>query len=286
MTKKLSTVFEYFSYFFYAPSFEEIYTFFPTKISQKNLKILLENEIKDKKILRLPNDRLSRTPQGSFTDNFPAKKQVVYTLPQYSTKIVGNNKRNSDTTLQIYIIFLRLCPLVRFVAVTGKSAMRGLQKNDDVDLCIVAKHNLLWMTRFFIIVAAKILGIHSKKGVCLNLFFDEQDVYIPNKKQNSYIAHEVLQMKKIIDKDHMYEWFLFKNRWISHYFPNAKISSITAHKNRKKNGTFYKYVDSFFRAIQLPIIIRNNAAFLITPTQLWLFQNDFEKKLKQSGLVL
>ncbi|MCX6732289.1 MAG: hypothetical protein NTV98_02000 [Candidatus Roizmanbacteria bacterium] len=285
MRRNLHTVLEYFAYFLYAPSSEEIYTFFPKKISKKNLTILLEKELKGQKILRLPNNMHYRAFQGLSDHYSLVTNHVRYTLPQYSTQIISDDKKKLDTTVQIYISLLKMCPLVRFVGVTGKSAMRGLQNNDDLDLCIVTKHTQLWTTRFFVVMCAKILGIHTKTGVCLNLFFDEQNVVIPHKKQNSYIAHEMLQMKKIVDKDHIYERFLFENSWLLNYFPNVKSLNIKRN-NQGKTWIMCTWIDYLFRAIQLPIIIRNRTAFLITTTQLWLFKNDFEKKLKRVGLVI
>ena len=284
----------------YAPSFNEIYTFFPHKISKKDLKTLLKREVQKNKLLRLPNNKQFSLPLCPTNYKLPTTNHAKYTLPQYSMHGEKNSKFKSQIsnnkigiTIQKYIYLLRLCPFVQFVGVTGRSAMEGVSSNDDLDLCIVTKHSLLWTTRFYAVLCAKLLGLHTKTGVCLNLFFDEADLIIQEKKQNAYIAHELLQMKPIIDKDSTYRRFFTKNEWIYRYFPNAqsyntKHVSCTMARNML-HVTCYMLlglIDHLFKSIQIPIIQRNDTALFITETQLWLFKNDFEKKLKRRGLVI
>jgi len=307
MKNHLFTVLTYFGYFSYTPSFDEIYTFFPHKIGKEALQSCIDKEVAAKTIRRILINKEFRLFKQSllnlnFEPEFPR-----YTLPQYSiktNKILNIKNQNVNKwrkkTIQRYIEILQAFPFVRFVGVTGTSAMRRLQENDDLDLCIVTKHGLVWTARFFTVIVAKMLGIHTYTGVCLNLFFDEADLIIPRKKHNSYIAHELLQMKPIIDKDGIYQRFLEENKWIYTFFPNAPYV-IPTHSNsvqapvgiqkRKLYRSRIKFgmtqgIDRLFKLIQLPIIYRNRAAFYITPTQLWLFKNDFEKKLKRSGLVI
>ncbi|MFH0773783.1 MAG: hypothetical protein V1922_05745 [bacterium] len=295
MRKHIFSVLTYFGYFLYAPSFDEIHAFFPIKISKKNLQLLLAREVQRETIVQLSDNTLSRAPQGPFINCQPTSHHFLYTLPQYSTikKIKLKNKTQNKikkriSTIQRYIQMLETLPFVRFIGITGASAVEGLQQNDDLDLCIVTQHNLLWTTRFFAIVCAKLLRIHRRKEICLNLFFDESHLALPKKKNNSYIAHELLQMRSVVDKDNVYERFLEENRWIYTYFPNTKkvYAQVRAINQQLKDKIVFVVIDRIFKSIQLPIIRRNNTAFSITNTQLWLFKNDFEKKLKRAGLVI
>jgi hypothetical protein len=171
------------------------------------------------------------------------------------------------------------------VGVTGASAMWGWRNGDDLDLCIVAQKGLIWTTRLYVILSAKILGLHNKHGVCLNLFFDEADLSMHHKKQNRYIAHELLQMKPLIDKSEIYNRFFLGNTWIYRLFPNG-------YKSAQRHWTFITpspiagFVERLCKRIQLHIIRNNKTGFMITSTQLWLFKNDFEKKLKRGGIVI
>jgi hypothetical protein len=219
-------------------------------------------------------------------------KASVYTLPQYSTqrsKILNSKfeifKKNTVPAIQTYIRLLTSCPFVRFVGVTGASAMWGWRKGDDLDLCIVTQKGLMWTTRLYVVLCAKILRLHNRNGVCLNLFFDGVNLSIPHKKQNIYIAHELIQMKPLVDKDGVYDRFFLANEWIYRLFPNG-------YRPAHKQWTFQKpgFISVFFericRRIQLHIIQQNKTSFMITSTQLWLFKNDFEKKLKRGGIVI
>jgi hypothetical protein len=183
--------------------------------------------------------------------------------------------------------------LVRLVGITGKSAVEGVRENDDIDLFIVAQKNLIWTTRFLVVLLAKLFGVHGGSGVCLNLFFDEQNLAIPEKKQNEYIAHELLQMKPIVDKGSIYSALLEANTWILSYFPNARGYVRTQKTEyRRQNNMFlslfflilysiFFLLDPLMRLVQLPIIKKNKTAFRITSTQLWLFKRDFERSLRK-----
>ena len=311
MRKQILTVLSYFGHFGYAPSFDEIFTFFPQKIGKKTLKIALKKEVEKGRVVRM-SAKMNRTMFGpllcSPTTYNLQPTTSFYTLPQYSISLVKSEKLKAESSikkipinLQRYFSFLRVIPLVRFVGVTGRSAMQGYRENDDVDICIVTKQHYLWTTRFFVVLFAKLLRIHGGKGVCLNLFFDESDLAIPNRKQNSYIGHEILQMKTVIDKDNIIRGFLSQNEWVSSYFPNAVKNSLELKAKSLKLKATLSYplpptpynlqpkthsLESLLKSLQLPLIIRNKTSFLITPTQLWLFKNDYEKKLKRKGLVL
>jgi len=297
MEKNLKTVLDYFSYFSYSPTFDEIYIFFPKKIAKKALLSLLNQYIKQKRLFLVSKNESSASHQ-SIGGSDVRLKDPKDTLPQYSIRLEKNGQKENVkkinwlvTTVKRYISILKRCPFVQFVGVTGSSAMIGIRQNKDIDLCIVSKSGTIWITRFIAIVLAKMLKIHSNTGVCLNLFFDETDLRIPDNKHNTYIAHELLQMRPVCDKKHIYEKFLNKNNWIFHYFPNAetlknKDAYPTKYDKRLLEQALLQSIDLALKHIQLPIINRNKTSFFITDTQLWLFKNDFEKRLKQEGLVI
>lgn len=276
MRAHLRTVFDYFAYFSYAPSFSEIHIFFPKKISVEMLKRYLEKEVSDGSLIPLTHKRY-----------FRASGSDVYTIPQYSIF----TKKTINKDIQLYLKVLAALPLVRFVGVTGASAMNGYRAHDDLDLCIVTKKGFMWTTRFFVVLLAKLFGIHTRTGVCLNLFFDEYSLTIPLVKRNSYIAHELIQMKPIIDKDQMYKKFFYSNPWIIQYYPNIRMQVMQKKHNESHaaENSFFSMVtliDRWFKWIQLPVIKRNKTSLFISPYQLWLFKRDFEKKLKRQGLVI
>ncbi len=300
MRKHLATVLKYFAFFSYAPTISEIHMFFPVFVSLKNLRLLLKAERNKKNVVQLPKNKVFRLFQG-LSNHYSFRPKVYrplgettskYTLPQYSI----------PRTIQTYLSILKWLPFVRFVGITGATAMTGYIPHDDVDLFIITKKDTLWTTRFFVVVLAKLLGIYGGVGVCLNLFFDEIDLTIPKIKQNSYIAHEILQMKPVIDKDNTYRILIEANTWIFSYFPNAQSRNakrITQNVKRVEYNvkpkyrktlydtryTLHEHVERIFKSIQLPVIKRNKTGFRITNHQLWLFRRDFENKLKREGLA-
>lgn len=126
-------------------------------------------------------------------------------------------------------IFLNLVPTILGVFVTGSVSVENAREEDDLDLMIITKVNTLWLTRLLIVPFLKIFysirsannkGLVSKLA-CLNLWLDEQGLLVPKNNQSLYTAHEVLQVKPIIDKNQIYQRFIQSNRWTKNYLANA-----------------------------------------------------------------
>ena len=128
---------------------------------------------------------------------------------------------------------LRRLPFVKMVAVTGSLAMQNASDTSDIDLMVVARTGLLWTTRLFSYVLLKLTNIPTRKfgdkdekdKLCLNIWLDEGALGWKNK--NVYTAHEIAQIVPLVNKNKTYEKFLFQNRWILNFWPNAvKIKKI------------------------------------------------------------
>lgn len=126
-------------------------------------------------------------------------------------------------------IFLNKIPTILGVFVTGSVSVENAREEDDLDLMIVTRVNTLWLTRllivpflklFFSIRSADNKGFVSKLA-CLNLWLDEQGLLVPKSNQSLYTAHEVLQVKPIIDKNQIYQRFIQSNSWTKSYLANA-----------------------------------------------------------------
>ena len=232
-------VIRYYHFFDFAPSFELIYTFFPNKISQKELQISLDQMVKQTIIIKIKHKgiNIKLDYQNNLIDYRPTTDDYsLYTLPQYSismNKQMNKLQMTNDKLrlIQPYLRIISKFPMIRMIGITGSASMGNCKKNDDIDLCIITKSKSLWFTRFICVALAKMMNLYGKQ-VCLNLFFDEIDLTVPTQKQTQYIGHELLQMKPIINKDNTYERMLSTNSWIFSLFPNAKnILSLRAHGN-------------------------------------------------------
>jgi len=310
ISKEVFKVFQYFSFFNYSPTFDEIYTFLAKKTSKKQLKKVILNLEHNNKLIYIKNYHR-------------------YTLPQYSknikiylSKIKNSQKKLENWRFKTYIKLLSLFAQIKLVGLSGSIAMMNAKEGDDIDLFIICAKNRLFTGRFIALVFAQLLGLRrlrdsgeqflshesltsASRGplesekiafpsshrdkVCLNLFFDERALPVPKFKQTQYVAHEVLQMKPIINKNCTYEKFLYANRWVLSFFPNA--SQIFNFKfsifNKKSNFQFSiigDRIENFLKNLQLKLINRHRTTEIITPTQLWFHPDDFGKKLPRLTL--
>jgi predicted nucleotidyltransferase len=261
MQKQIGEVLEYFSAFSYVPSLEEIHTFLSIKVAKEKLRQEFEK----------------------------------YTYPQYSKflKKKVERKRYSLKKIKKISLFLKLIslfPSIKLIGLSGSMAMMNAKEGDDIDIFVITAKDRLWAGRLICLAIAELLGLRRKRRerrakdkVCLNLFFDEKELEVPDNKKTKYIAHEILQMKPMINKDQIYERFLSANRWVVKIFPNAFMGKIRSKKGILKSGERKKLFDLFensLKRIQLKSINKHKTNEIISDTQLWFFPNDFEKRIE------
>lgn len=260
MEKEITSVLKYFSFFQYPPSFEEIYRFFPKKITKKRLKTI----IKGKK----------------------------YTLPEYSlsaSRKTISKKKLSNWKFKLYISLISTLPQIKLIGLSGSISMMNADLEDDIDLFIISAKNRLFTARFLATTIAFIMGLKRALGqakapnkICLNLFFDETNFKIPRAKQSLFVGHEALQMKPIINKDQTYERFLAENNWIFKLFPNVRRPVIGRLADLAKRSTLSDWLEKKLKKFQLGLINKHKTTELITNTQLWFHPDDFEKKIPKA----
>ncbi|MDO8609336.1 MAG: hypothetical protein Q7R95_02200, partial [bacterium] len=299
----------YFQYFKYAPTFTEVYTFLKKKTSQKHLKEVLNKMIK-KGLVKTNSQLSSIIHHPSSIINHLTSTNIRYTLGEYSIKhknAVQISQKKIEK-IQMYTTLLSYFPHFQLVGLSGTVAMMNAKENDDIDLFVIATKNVMWTARFFSILFAQLFGLRRKVGqtevadkVCLNLFIDEQNLKVPKFKQTEYVAHEILQMKPIFEKNDVYIRFIKANKWVFDIFPNALMSLRATTRDvypviklqgsnlntvtNKKINLFGKLLESILKHLQLFLINRHKTTEIITDTQLWFFPDDFEKKLQGSDII-
>lgn len=133
---------------------------------------------------------------------------------------------------------------VKGVFLTGALSMENASSDSDIDLMIVTKQNLLWTTRLITYLVLRIMNYairkpkdkEGKDQLCLNLWLDESALPWAQKDRNIYTAHEIAQVKPLLNKDFVYEEFIARNRWIRDYWPNAVRVQDTKDKGQRRNG--------------------------------------------------
>lgn len=114
---------------------------------------------------------------------------------------------------------------VIMVGITGSVAAGYPKKDDDIDLIIITKKNTLWLTRLKWKLHCLIKKIPERKfetketenEFCFNLWLDEKALKLPKQKQNLKSAVDLILMKPILNKNKIYERFIYENMWAKKY---------------------------------------------------------------------
>ena len=153
-----------------------------------------------------------------------------YFLPDRGKIVVMRRKREKYSVRKLKIArkaakFIKIFPSVKLIGLTGALAVSNSKKDDDIDFLIVTSGNLLWTTRFLTTVILSVLGLKRKRNatsvadkICLNMFIDESSLSFSD--HNLFLAHEILQLSPIYQKDDIYQKFLQKNIWVLKFLPN------------------------------------------------------------------
>jgi len=174
-------------------------------------------------------------------------------------KIKQNYNKEKINLAKNYASLLGFIPGVKFIALTGSVSMMNASENDDIDLFIVTKNNMLWIARFYVVLLVKFLGVKReyrnkvvRDKLCLNMFLDEDEMSFSDR--NIYIAHEIAQMKVLYDDGDMYGKLIHENIWIKRFFPNMKI-------NYNNSGIYKKRINARF--VKSSILNKVNFLFFI-----------------------
>ncbi len=244
---------KYFAHFKYVPTWEEYQRFYPRRNVPKTGYSLKMGRV------------VSRLNERYLTGTLKRKK-------------ISEGKLKRRRWL---VELMGRLPWVRYVGVSGTVSMLNAAEADDIDLFIITAAGRLWTARFFCIVLASIFGMRRRPEdkefrdkLCLNLFFSEDDLSIPKFKRTEYVAHEMLQLMTIVNKDSTLERFIGTNKWVFGFFPNAdKDLRIKNQKTKAKENA----VEKVLKKWQLHLIDRRRTREIVTGTQLWFFPEDYEQ---------
>jgi hypothetical protein len=128
---------------------------------------------------------------------------------------------------------------ILFLGVSGSVATGHPKRDDDIDFLIITKSNGLWKTRldlrwwiFKNRIPHRRYGEKEKKDeFCFNLWLDESYLRLPIEKQNLKNSVDLILLKPLINRNHMYERLLLANNW-------AKKWVATPYENKISNIQF------------------------------------------------
>jgi len=138
------------------------------------------------------------------------------------------------TTIQPFLRLLSFFPTIRLVALTGSLAVYHSTPEDDIDLLIITSPHTLWLTRLLLFPFLLFFNRrrphqpYQPDALCLNLWLDTSQLTLTPSKQNLYTAHELLQIKPLLDRGQTYPRLLKANSWVSNYLANAYHTTINS----------------------------------------------------------
>ncbi len=153
---------------------------------------------------------------------------------------------------------LEFIPTVYLVGISGALAMQNAPKDDDIDFFIICAPGTIWITRVLVTVFLDVLNLRRKPGqkkfknkICLNMFMDGQKMRFPKSEQDIYTAHEIVQLKPLVDKQETYKRFLWQNRWLQEFLPQAVIIQKPQAILYSKNFWLISVIESLCGYLQL-----------------------------------
>ena len=182
---------------------------------------------------------------------------------------------------------LRFVPGIKMAAVTGSLAMENATDESDIDLMIITKKGTLWTTRLLVYWFIGLFGIPFRRAgrqgerdkLCLNIWLDESDLIWNKKDRNIYSAHEIGQIRPLVNKDKTYENFLRANQWILKFWPNAvKISGDKDIKLKViKKEYFISFLEKFAYWIQYRHMKSRITREVVSPSRALFHPQDWGK---------
>jgi hypothetical protein len=147
-------------------------------------------------------------------------------------------------------------PTIQYIGISGSLSMNNSVENDDIDLFFITRRNTLWMSRFLVNFLLSLTHQKRKRNekeaknkICPNMFMDEGELTLDKKRRNLYIAHEIIQLKTVFDRNEFSNLLLSENRWIGNFLPNITIPTFK-NKRLNKSNSVLKLINFLFFSIQ------------------------------------
>jgi len=254
--KQILNTLNYFIQFDYPLNFRQLWQHFPIQISQKKLKNIITDLVKNKKIVCVNNFY------------FIKNKKNLSKIRQQRQKISLQKKQQAND----FIKFAKKCRFIQAVGITGSLAANNAQESDDLDFLIVTQKNKLWLTRMMVLIFSMLkkrrpnLGVNIKDAWDFNLWLEEDALFLDVKRQTIYEAYEILQIDWLVDKNNISEKIKQQNIWLKIFLPNLKIKKakfVTEKTGSSILNFLAFFIQKYYRQIRYGEhqVIKNQAFF-------------------------
>lgn len=169
---------------------------------------------------------------GKLVQSEKCKAQRDYYFLQKKGLVAKRLRRQKQSAIfykkaKLIAQTLKIIPWIKLVGVSGGLAMNNAFKKDDIDLIVLCAKKRLWLSRFFLLGLLSLAGQRRKrqdKGkkiagkFCVNILLEEDK--LEQKNKDIYVAHEILQMRVLWQRDGIYTKYLADNEWAFKFLPN------------------------------------------------------------------
>lgn len=224
------------------------------------------------------------------------KNYGEYYFLQKRNRLVAQRRRKGKQSLfylrkaKIISQFLKLIPWIKLVGISGGLAMNNAGKSEDIDLFIITGKNRLWTSRLLVLGILSLTGQRRKRDqkggkiagkVCVNIVLEEDR--LEQKSKDIFVAHEVLQMKVLWQRDGIYSKYLSDNSWAFKFLPNwVGIQSQKSKLKRQNYNSKFKIIDlleNFAKWFQLKIMQKPQGMERIENGALYFHPNDIREEI-------
>ncbi|MEM0271432.1 MAG: hypothetical protein QW514_02670 [Thermoprotei archaeon] len=121
-------------------------------------------------------------------------------------------------------LHMKLFENTLIVAIAGSTSYGSANKNDDVDIFLVAKNGSLWSTLFKILIYIRVrrllrIGRESIPNLCFSVVYTKRGFEeLLRGKPDPLTARELINLKPIIGEEEL-GWYLTHTAWIRDYYP-------------------------------------------------------------------
>lgn len=200
---KIVKTLSYFKVFSYPLTMEQLYLFYPVKLTFHDFQQLLSHCIAK----GIVHEYLG------YLSLYPA-------LPSINTRLLSEIAHGKiwKSALRNARLIHRF-PFVLSVSISGSCAKGVFPKDADVDFFIITQPGKLWLCRTLLILYKKIFRANSHRFFCINYLIASDAREIPDK--NLFTAIELATLVNITGKE-IFTEFEKANSWYRQYLPNHK----------------------------------------------------------------
>lgn len=244
---------------------QEVYKYLITDIPQTFTSVYnkLEELVDDKKLKKVGEHYLP------LLGDLKWAKERAYSYQVYPL-VIEQVKKDLKPLFKI--------PFIQLIAITGSVGAKNIKKDFDIDLFFVCKNHTIWITRLLVVLFFKIKKVY--RGVyCPNIYVSESHLAWDTK--SIYVANEIARLTPIYNKNHTYEKFLYRNKWVLGYLPN--LQKYFPQHNLQKKSTFWHFllvpVEVLMFALQYLYMKRKITTERVSYKKMMFIKNDYTNQI-------